>query len=120
MPFRDDATRLHDILESIALIEQFVAGTDFAAYQSDEKTKSAVERQLLTISEAAKALGIRAEELCPGNDWKGFRGMGDLLRHAYHRIDDRLVWDSVTSELPALKVSVIGALESLAKSPDSA
>lgn len=116
MPFRDDASRLRDILESIALIEQFVEGMDFAAYQSDDKTRSAVERQMLTISEASKALGRFAEELCPGDDWKGFRGMGDLLRHAYHRIDDRLVWDSVTTELPSLKLSVRKALTSL--SPD--
>ncbi|MGA7353036.1 MAG: HepT-like ribonuclease domain-containing protein [Acidobacteriaceae bacterium] len=116
MPFRDDATRLRDVLESIALIEQFVAGMDFEAYSSDEKTKSAVERQILTLSEAAKALGARAEALCPGHDWKGFRGMGDLLRHAYHRIDDRLVWDSVTKELPPLKVSIEKALAMLTQS----
>jgi uncharacterized protein with HEPN domain len=103
-------------LECIALIEQFVAGMGFDAYQNDDKTKSAVERQMLTISEAAKALGTLAEELCPDNDWKGFRGMGDLLRHAYHRIDDRLIWDSVIAELPSLKLSVRKALASL--SPD--
>jgi uncharacterized protein with HEPN domain len=57
LPFRDDATRLRDILEAVTLIEQFVAGMDFDAYQADEKTKSAVERQLLTLSEAAKSLG---------------------------------------------------------------
>jgi len=110
LPFRDDATRLRDIVACIALIEQFVAGMDFQAYQKEEKTKSAVERQLLTLSEAAKALGERAETLCPGHDWKGLRGMGDLLRHAYHRIDDQLVWDSVTRELPPLKKSVEEAL----------
>jgi uncharacterized protein with HEPN domain len=118
LPFRDDAARFRDILESITLIEQFVAGMDFAAYRTDDKTRSAVERQMLTLSEAAKALGPRAEDLCPGHDWKGFRGMGDLLRHAYHRIDDRLVWDSVTLELPALKVSVAQALASLNQPSD--
>lgn len=118
MPFRDDPTRLGDILGAIVLIEKFVAGVDFEAYSTDEKTKSAVERQLLTLSEAAKALGDRAEAYCPGHDWKGFRGMGDLLRHAYHRIDDRLVWDSVTLELPPLKVSVVKALADLAGMSD--
>jgi uncharacterized protein with HEPN domain len=39
--------------------------------------------------------------------------MGDLLRHAYHRIDDRLVWDSVTLELSTLRVCVENALVSL-------
>lgn len=119
MPFRDDPTRLGDILRAIELIERFVAGMDFEAYRNDEKTKSAVERQLLTLSEAAKALEERADSLCPGHDWKGFRGMGDLLRHAYHRIDDELVWDSVTRELPPLKTSVKKALAELAGMGDS-
>lgn len=114
MSFRDDPARLGDILAAVGLIEGFVAGMDFDAYRNDEKTKSAVERQLLTLSEAAKALGGRAEALCPGNDWKGFRGMGDLLRHAYHRVDDQLVWNSLTQELPPLKVSVKKALAELA------
>ena len=68
---------------------------DFDAYTMDMKTKSAVERQLQIITEAAKRLGDDAETLCPGPDWKGFRGMGDILRHAYHRIDDRTVWNTV-------------------------
>ncbi len=113
MPFRDDATRFRDMLQSIALIEEFISGMDFEAYREDDKTRSAVERQLLTISEVAKALSTTAEHLCPGHDWKGFRGMGDLLRHAYHRVDDRLVWDSVTMELPPLKVSVRNALDAM-------
>ena len=75
MPFKDDARRLRDILEAIRRIEQFVAGMSFEAYEGDEKTRSAVERQMLILSEAAKSLGPAAEQLCPGHDWKGLRGM---------------------------------------------
>jgi uncharacterized protein with HEPN domain len=45
--------------------------------------------------------------------------MGDLLRHAYHRIDDRLVWDTVISELPLLKPAVEEALASLEIPPEN-
>ena len=38
--------------------------------------------------------------------------MGDLLRHAYHRIDDEILWDTVRLELPPLKRSVETALKS--------
>lgn len=76
------------------------------------KTKSAVERQLQILTEAAKILGPVAEERCSGIDWKGFRGMGDLLRHAYHRIDDEILWDTVRLELPPLKRSEETALKS--------
>jgi hypothetical protein len=54
--------------------------------------------------------GIRkrddGDRLCPGVDWKGFRGMGNILRHGYHRIDDKIVWDTVKDELPPVKAEL--------------
>lgn len=72
MPFRDNETHLRDVLEGIDNIDEFLMGVDFAAYTKDLKTKSAVERQLQVVTEAAKRLGGDAESLCPGPDWKGF------------------------------------------------
>ena len=36
--------------------------------------------------------------------------MGNILRHAYHRIDDELVWNTATDELPAIKKAILKAL----------
>ncbi|MFZ0314283.1 MAG: HepT-like ribonuclease domain-containing protein [Candidatus Korobacteraceae bacterium] len=88
MPFRDNSTHLRDILEAINHVESFLSDMDFDAYNADPRTKSAVERQTQIITEAAVRLGEEAETLVPGPDWKGFRGMGNILRHAYDRIDD--------------------------------
>jgi uncharacterized protein with HEPN domain len=101
---------LRDILESINNIDAFLKGMDFTAYQADLKTRSAVERQLQIITEAAIRLGDEAETLCPGPDWKGYRGMGNFLRHEYHKVDDKIVWDTVKDELPPLKSAVLRAL----------
>jgi len=76
LPFRDDATHLRDILEAIDHIDSFVKDMDLDAYKADLKTKSAVERQMQIITEAAVRLGDDAEVIAPGPDWKGFRGMG--------------------------------------------
>jgi uncharacterized protein with HEPN domain len=38
--------------------------------------------------------------------------MGNLLRHAYHRIDDQIVWNTVKDELPPLREILLKALES--------
>jgi uncharacterized protein with HEPN domain len=40
MPFEDARSHLQDILESIALIEQFVSGMDLEAYRWDRKTQA--------------------------------------------------------------------------------
>ena len=110
MPFRDNSTHLRDILEAITHIETFLAGMDLNAYKSDLRTKSAVERQMQIITEAAMRLGDEAERIAPGPDWKGLRGMGNILRHAYHRIDGELVWNTAKDELPPLKEAILKAL----------
>jgi uncharacterized protein with HEPN domain len=36
--------------------------------------------------------------------------MGNLLRHAYHRIDDQIVWNTVKDELPPMREIILKAL----------
>jgi uncharacterized protein with HEPN domain len=74
--FRDNTRHLRDILEAIDLIELFVHDMTFESYQTDLKTKSAVERQMQIMTEAAIRLAGDAERIAPGPDWEGFRGMG--------------------------------------------
>jgi uncharacterized protein with HEPN domain len=40
-------------------------------------------------------------------------GMGNILRHGYHKVEDRIVWDTVKTELPTLRVAVMRTLSSL-------
>ena len=116
MPFRNARDHFLDIQQSIALIEEFLGSMDFRAYRKDQKTKSAVERQLQIVTEAAIRLGDDAERLCPGIDWAGFRGMGNILRYVYHRVDDEIVWNTVKQELPPMAEAVAKALVKLEKS----
>ena len=114
MLFRDNTRHLRDLLEAIDLVELFLHDMTFESYQTDLKTKSAVERQMQNMTEAAIRLGEDAERIAPGPDWEGFRGMGNLLRHAYHRIDDEIIWNTVKDELPRMREVVVDALR-----PDS-
>jgi uncharacterized protein with HEPN domain len=80
------------------------------AYRADPLRKSAVERQLQIITEAAKRLGKEAYALCPDEDWQGFCRMGDVLRHGYHKIDDEIIWNTVKDELPKMRKAALKAL----------
>jgi uncharacterized protein with HEPN domain len=116
VPFRNAQTHFEDILQSIDHIEEFLAGIDFEGYREDRKTRSAVERELQIITEAAIRLGDEAETLCPGPDWKGFRGMGNILRHVYHRVDDQIVWNTVKEELAPMRTAIANVLKSMSDS----
>ena len=110
MPFRDARTHFQDILNGIALIDRFIGQMSYLQFCADQKTKSAVERQLQIITEAANRLGNDADILCPGPDWKAVMGMGIILRHAYHKVDEAIVWETVKGDLPALGEAVTKTL----------
>ena len=99
------------IPNAIARIQQFAAETTFARYQTDEMKRSAIERQFSILSEAATRLRDTAETLCPGPDWPRIKRLGNVLRHEYHHIVDRIIWDAIETKLPSLKVDVTAALD---------
>jgi hypothetical protein len=65
-----------------------------------------VERCLERISEASKKIGDEADSLCPGVHWAQLRGLGNLLRHEYDRVDPDRVWLMVARDLSPLKTAV--------------
>jgi len=110
LPFNDPELYLQHVLTSIAHVEEFTLGMDFAKYQADLKTKSATERQIQIVSEAAFRLGDQAQALVPKVDWRSIRGMGNRLRHGYDFIDDEKVWSTIQFDLPPLRDAVAAAL----------
>jgi uncharacterized protein with HEPN domain len=111
LPFEDAQSHLRDIRESIQLIEEFVSGMDLDGFRDDSKTRAAVERKMLIISEAATRLRDDAEVLCPGVPWRDIRGIGNWLRHQYDRVDVETVWNTIQDDLPPLKAAVEKSLE---------
>ena len=66
MPSSRPAIRFLDILDNTRLVQSYLQGMDRAAFDSDSRTRDAVERCLERVSEAAAKLGTQAEELAPG------------------------------------------------------
>jgi uncharacterized protein with HEPN domain len=72
------------------------------AYRADDKTKAAVERKIQVLTEAIIRLDDESGAY-PEIDQKEYRGMGNILRHSYHRVDDGIVWNTVKEDLPDLR-----------------
>lgn len=113
MPSSDPKPLLEDILENIARIERYVSGLDEEGFLLDSKTRDAVERNVQRISEAAIRLGTQAETLCPDIPWREIRGIGNLLRHGYDRIDPTVIWRTVQQDLRPLQLAAMIALSTL-------
>ena len=113
MPSNDPVRRFEDILDSIARIERFTTGMDFAAFSRNEQVVYAVNHALLILSEAAAKLGEQAERLCPEIGWADIRGLGNRLRHDYDNINLARIWLIVEKDLAPLKSAVTETLRRL-------
>ena len=106
---------IHDILETIARVENKVAGRSFSQFQGDWEFRFVVQRAIEIISEATRRLPDEIKATRPEIRWRSVAGIGSVLRHDYHTISDKVIWDVVHEELPRLKA----AIEAIAKTLDA-
>lgn len=102
---RDPRERLRDILEAIAAIERY-SDRGKAAFDQDELLQNWFLRHLQIIGEAARALPDEVRSLDPGIPWSKISGMRSILVHGYFEIDTDVVWETVSRDVPLLKLAI--------------
>jgi len=96
--------RVRDIIDNIEAIETYTQGIDLEAFSGDRMRVDAVERCLQRLTEAAVKIGEEGMgEVAPEVPFHALRGFGNVLRHDYDGIDDRLIYDTILRDLPGLK-----------------
>lgn len=55
------------------------------------------------IGETIKSLSAELKGKYPEVRWKGFSGMRDIVAHGYETINLRIVWLTITEDVPKLK-----------------
>jgi uncharacterized protein with HEPN domain len=95
--------RVRDILDALQEIEAFTAQLSFEQFHADLKTIRAVEMNLIVIGEAAAAIPEEVQEAHTSVPWHLMRGMRNRIVHAYFAVDERILWDTIQSNLPDLQ-----------------
>jgi uncharacterized protein with HEPN domain len=95
-------------------IAQFVDGFSWERFESDLRTQSAAQHQLIIIGEAAKRLSLEFRAHHRGIEWREGAGLRDVLTHAYHRVSLLRVWEISVEDVPRL----LAYLEPLVAEPD--
>ena len=94
--------RIRDILDAIAEIQRFTQDMDYDTFKRDEKSIRAVEMNFIIIGEAASHITEEIEEKYPTIPWNLLRAMRNRIVHVYFNVDEKLMWDTITKDLPPL------------------
>jgi uncharacterized protein with HEPN domain len=97
---------IHDILEAIDRVEQITRDITYEQFEGSWQLQWLVQRAIEIISEASRAIPNDLKDRRPEIPWPSVRGIGNILRHEYIGLSDRIIWNVVVDELPRLKTAI--------------
>jgi uncharacterized protein with HEPN domain len=99
---KDDLVYVGHMLETAEKAISLLADKDRAAYDRDEVLRLALTHLVQTVGEAARHV---SREFCEAHTqipWRAVIGMRHKVVHDYMNVDEDILWDTVTNELPPL------------------
>lgn len=110
-----DLIRLRHMIEAARQLLAFVQGRQQSDLAADLQFSFAVQRAMEILGEAAAQVSQETRQRLPMIPWLDIVGIRNRLIHAYFQVDDKVVWETVTRDLPVL----LQILESAAAEVDA-
>jgi uncharacterized protein with HEPN domain len=101
------ASRLKDIEDCCTAIGEHLTNVSFEQFVQNRTIRAAVERELITIGEAMRAV-LRDLPTIEAHvtDSRGIVDLRNVLVHGYRRLDPRTIWTLAQTEVPLLEGEV--------------
>ena len=106
MSERETRLLLDDIALAIDKIFSYTQGTSFEDYESDSKTKDAVERNFEIIGEAASRIPNEFKLQHPTVEWRILKDFRNFIVHEYFGVNNQIIWDTIEFRLSDLKEKI--------------
>ncbi len=110
---RSPRHRLDDILDTAQNALAVLKDRSAVDIEHDWLLRHGLQSAIVTIAEAAKALPSAMTARHPNIPWSEIIGMGVKIKHHYHRVAPRLLWDTVVGDFPTLLTTVKQMLREL-------
>ena len=106
----DDSVYVGHMLDMAKKAAEKVGALTRRDYDEDENLRLALAHLVQVIGEAARRVSAETREAHPEVPWVDIVGMRSKIVHDYMNVDEDIVWEVASRDLPAL----IPALERLA------
>ncbi len=99
---KDDSVYLGHMLDMAHKALALAGGKTREDYDGDEALRLGLTHLLQVIGEAARHVSVELKGANPRIPWKDIVGMRHKVVHEYMRVDEDVVWETVTQELDPL------------------
>lgn len=110
---------LLDMVGAIRAIGEFVQDRTYESYQTDLLLRSAVERQLEILGEAANRLKPEFQTAHSEINWSNVVGLRNVIIHQYDEIDYEEIWVIATERVPLLLAQIQPSMSDLTEEGDA-
>lgn len=100
------------MLEAAKVICRHIAEKRSSDLEQDRLLLGGVIRELLLIGEAANAISTKTQTSLSDIPWREVIGMRNQLVHGYFDVSHRIIWTTVTEDIPRLIAILEKALAS--------
>ncbi len=94
------------MLQAIERIRRYTKWKNFDDFIADDMMYYAVVKNIEILGEASNMLTEEFRTQHPQTPWKQVNGMRNYIVHEYFQVDNNVVWDVVTNDLPLLELQV--------------
>ena len=109
----NDITRLRHMLEAIDNINEFKQDITFESFCNNKLLKYAIFYNVAVIGEAAYKLSKDFLHNHSNVPWRDIINMRHVIIHGYYTIDDEILWETITYDIPLLKATIMKIIDSL-------
>jgi uncharacterized protein with HEPN domain len=98
----DDLLYFGHMLDTARKAYAKIQDVDRGAYDKDENLRLALAHLVQIIGEAARRVSSEGQRAHPEIPWREVTGMRHKIVHDYMNVDEDIVWEVVTGDLPPL------------------
>lgn len=107
---KDDMVYLGHMLDTAKEAQTLIQGKDRKAFDTDRALRLALAHLIQTLGEAARQVSEKIQKEHSEIPWEEVIGMRHKIVHDYMAIDEDIVWQVVTIDLPALIIGLEGII----------